>query len=236
MIWGMGRSEPNARPGTGGHGALHRAQGFEQGQVTEIARRAGLHPATFFRHFADKREVLFWGQAAGENCRNSWSAPSPAPPSAAPDRRGRRPPWRQPPRVQERHEHARQRQAIINAHPGRGSATDQARHPRLGDRRRTAPARRQRPGPRASSPEAGIAPLKVRIRTLGQRPRPPRPAEDHPAVTRRPPGRHRGRVTAMRSRLTRPGSAAGPGSQELWLAPSSIAASIRSGRPGCALR
>jgi len=59
---GMGRWEPNAR------GRLERAalelyveRGFEQTTVAEIAARAGLTERTFFRHFADKREVLFWG-------------------------------------------------------------------------------------------------------------------------------------------------------------------------------
>ena len=37
-------------------------QGFEQTTVTQIAERAGLTERTFFRHFADKREVLFDGQ------------------------------------------------------------------------------------------------------------------------------------------------------------------------------
>src|SRR4051812_15767838 len=59
---GMGRWEPNAR------GRLARAalelyieRGFEQTTVTEIAERAGLTQRTFFRHYADKREVLFAG-------------------------------------------------------------------------------------------------------------------------------------------------------------------------------
>jgi AcrR family transcriptional regulator len=58
----MGRWEPNAR------GRLERAalelyaeRGFEQTTVAEIAERAGLTERTFFRHFADKREVLFAG-------------------------------------------------------------------------------------------------------------------------------------------------------------------------------
>ena len=60
----MGRWEPDAR------GRLERAalelygeRGFEQTTVAEIARRAGLTERTFFRHFADKREVLFGGTA-----------------------------------------------------------------------------------------------------------------------------------------------------------------------------
>src|ERR1700737_1833792 len=61
----MGRWEPNAR------GRLEQAapqllieRGVEQTTVAEIARRAGLTERTFFRHFADKREVLFWGAPA----------------------------------------------------------------------------------------------------------------------------------------------------------------------------
>ena len=41
--------------------ALYSERGFEQTTVAEIARRAGLTERTFFRHYADKREVLFWG-------------------------------------------------------------------------------------------------------------------------------------------------------------------------------
>ena len=37
-------------------------RGFEQTTVAEIAERAGLTERTFFRHFADKREVLFGGR------------------------------------------------------------------------------------------------------------------------------------------------------------------------------
>jgi AcrR family transcriptional regulator len=36
--------------------------GFEETTVAQIADRAGLNRATFFRHFADKREVLFGGE------------------------------------------------------------------------------------------------------------------------------------------------------------------------------
>ena len=61
----MSRWEPNAR------GRLEKAalelyseRGFEQATAAEIAARAGLAERTVFRHFADKREVLFGG--AGE--------------------------------------------------------------------------------------------------------------------------------------------------------------------------
>lgn len=42
---------------------LYIEHGFEQTTVAEIATRAGLTERTFFRYFADKREVLFWGSA-----------------------------------------------------------------------------------------------------------------------------------------------------------------------------
>jgi len=58
----MGRWEPDAR-GRLAKAAmeLYGEQGFEQTTVAEIAARAGLTERTFFRHFADKREVLFYG-------------------------------------------------------------------------------------------------------------------------------------------------------------------------------
>jgi AcrR family transcriptional regulator len=43
--------------------ALYVERGFEQVTVAEIAEKAGVTARTFFRHFADKREVLFSGSA-----------------------------------------------------------------------------------------------------------------------------------------------------------------------------
>lgn len=40
---------------------LYSEKGFDATTVAEIAERAGLAERTFFRHFADKREVLFGG-------------------------------------------------------------------------------------------------------------------------------------------------------------------------------
>src|SRR5215471_1708032 len=58
----MGRWEPDARGRLAKAAmALYAEQGFEQTTVAEIAARAGLTERTFFRHFADKREVLFYG-------------------------------------------------------------------------------------------------------------------------------------------------------------------------------
>ncbi len=43
---------------------LFAARGYEHVSVVEIAERAGLTKRTFFRHFADKREILSSGQDA----------------------------------------------------------------------------------------------------------------------------------------------------------------------------
>jgi AcrR family transcriptional regulator len=41
---------------------LFASRGFEQTTAAEIAESVGLTERTFFRHFSDKREVLFYGQ------------------------------------------------------------------------------------------------------------------------------------------------------------------------------
>ncbi|MQY21138.1 TetR family transcriptional regulator [Nocardia macrotermitis] len=61
----MARWEPDGR-GRLAQAALdlYLERGFDQTTVAEIAERAGLTERTFFRHYGDKREVLFGGQEA----------------------------------------------------------------------------------------------------------------------------------------------------------------------------
>jgi AcrR family transcriptional regulator len=110
----MSRWEPNAR------GRLAQAafelfgeRGFEQTTAAEIAARAGLTERTFFRHFADKREVLFWG--SGELQELLVGAVVSAPESAAPIDAISAALAAAAAMFQERREGSRQRQAIIAA-------------------------------------------------------------------------------------------------------------------------
>jgi AcrR family transcriptional regulator len=80
---GMARWEPDAA------GRLREAalqlyvdRGYEQTTVAEIADRAGVTSRTFFRHFADKREVLFAGSNLLE--QRMVDAVASAPPDATP--------------------------------------------------------------------------------------------------------------------------------------------------------
>ncbi|MFD0631473.1 TetR family transcriptional regulator [Catenulispora yoronensis] len=57
-------------------------RGFDQTTVADIAARAGLTERTFFRHFSDKREVLFHGGSHLEEVMTA--AVAAAPPDATP--------------------------------------------------------------------------------------------------------------------------------------------------------
>jgi AcrR family transcriptional regulator len=58
----MGRWEPDSQGRLREAAlALYSERGFDQTTAAEIAARAGVTERTFFRHFSDKREVLFGG-------------------------------------------------------------------------------------------------------------------------------------------------------------------------------
>ncbi len=112
--WNMARWEPDSRGRLEQAAlALYGERGFDNTTVAEIAERAGLTERTFFRHFADKREVLFGGAATLQELLVSTVAG--APDSAAPldaivaalEAAGTV--------LQGRREYARQRQAVITA-------------------------------------------------------------------------------------------------------------------------
>ncbi|GAA2099807.1 TetR/AcrR family transcriptional regulator [Streptomyces albiaxialis] len=111
----MARWEPNAR-GRLEQAALelYRERGFDTTTVKEIAQRAGLTERTFFRHFADKREVLFpHGNPLGENLVAALGAvPETAPPLDAVVSALRKASGL----FEERRELVRHRQAVISAH------------------------------------------------------------------------------------------------------------------------
>lgn len=93
---------------------LFGERGFEQTTVAEIAARAGLTERTFFRHYADKREVLFGGSSgfSGLLVQSVHDAPAGATPidmiAASLATAGAL--------FAARLDHARQRQRIIDAH------------------------------------------------------------------------------------------------------------------------
>ena len=56
---------------------LYRMRGYDQTTTAEIAARAGVTERTFFRHFPDKREVLFDGEATLKTILTSAIADAP---------------------------------------------------------------------------------------------------------------------------------------------------------------
>ena len=94
---------------------LFSEHGYEQTTVAEIAKRAGLTERTFFRHFADKREVLFFGsELLGEAMAGSLErAPAELTPIDA-----IRVALESPAEFfNDRRAHSRRRQAVIDANP-----------------------------------------------------------------------------------------------------------------------
>jgi AcrR family transcriptional regulator len=82
----VGRWTPDA-PGRLAQAAieLYAERGYEKTTVADIAERAGVTERTFFRHYADKREVLFAGSAALQEAVLAAieAAPDDAPPFSA---------------------------------------------------------------------------------------------------------------------------------------------------------
>ena len=75
----MKRSEPEARVRLQQAAVeLFRERGYDRVTAAEIAGRAGVTERTFFRHFADKREVLFDGQAVLMDALTAAIADAPA--------------------------------------------------------------------------------------------------------------------------------------------------------------
>ncbi|MEU3028398.1 TetR family transcriptional regulator [Streptomyces incarnatus] len=110
----MGRWEPNTRERLAKAALdLYGERGFEQTTVAEIARSAGLTERTFFRHYADKREVLFSGAVELEQLLAK--AVADAPPSAAPIEAVAAGLDAMCAVFEERRDFARKRQAVISA-------------------------------------------------------------------------------------------------------------------------
>lgn len=112
----MGRWKPDARNRLEQAALqLYSKRGFQETTVAEIAERAGLTERTFFRYFADKREVLFSGGSALEERLVNAVANAPASLSAldaaglAVEAGAKL--------LEDRRPHARQRQAVIAANP-----------------------------------------------------------------------------------------------------------------------
>jgi AcrR family transcriptional regulator len=112
----MGRWEPDAR------GRMIRAaaelfteRGFDDTTAADIAARAGVTERTFFRHFPDKREVLFAGGERLQGCVNQAIAAAPA--DLSPLEVALAGVVATAPIFNEMREHSVRRSAIIAAHP-----------------------------------------------------------------------------------------------------------------------
>src|SRR5580658_7613192 len=95
--------------------ALFGEHGFENTTVADIAARAGLTERTFFRYFADKREVLFSGSGALQDFLVDSVARAPA--AMSPIDAVARALAETSSFFEQRRDFARQRHALIGAHP-----------------------------------------------------------------------------------------------------------------------
>jgi AcrR family transcriptional regulator len=112
----MGRWEPGARGRlTLAALELYAERGFEQTTVVDIAERAGVTERTFFRYFADKREVLFEGSSALQ--KHVVDAIAAMPPSSPPIDVAGAAMEGAASLLEQRRDYARQRAAVIAANP-----------------------------------------------------------------------------------------------------------------------
>ena len=190
---GMVRWEPNAR-GRLGQAAfeLFTERGFEQVTVAEIAERAGLTERTFFRYFADKREVLFAGAEGFQDLFVSGVAG--APDSAAPIDAVAGALYAAAAMFMAHADGVRRRSAIIAAHPDlrerelvKLATVAAAVADALRRRGVTDPAA-------ALTAEAGLAVFRIAFAALDRRPRRPRPRPAHHRVARRAQARRRRQI------------------------------------------
>ncbi len=93
---------------------LYRERGFDETTVADIAARAGLTERTFFRSFADKREVLFQGSSRLTDLLVGGVVG--APKSATPLEAVTAAFEATAPFFEERRDYARRRQALISGH------------------------------------------------------------------------------------------------------------------------
>ena len=93
---------------------LYLERGYDHTTVAEIAQRAGLTERTFFRHFADKREVLFRGEVLA---RAIVAVLKDVPPSVAPLDAVGTALESQSEFFDQRRPYSKNRQAVIDANP-----------------------------------------------------------------------------------------------------------------------
>jgi AcrR family transcriptional regulator len=137
---------------------LYGERGFDQTTVAEIAARAGLTERTFFRYFADKREVLFSGSGVLEELLVDKVAG--APPATAPIDAVAGALEATAPFFEERRDYAGKRQNLIAAH-AELKERELIKLAALASAIRDALGKRGVPSPAASlAAEAGIAIFK----------------------------------------------------------------------------
>ncbi|WP_375488930.1 TetR family transcriptional regulator [uncultured Jatrophihabitans sp.] len=112
----MSRWEPDAAGRlTKAATALFAEQGYDETTVAQIAEAAGLTKRTFFRYFADKREVLFDGS---HEFRGRWLRGIDAAPASAAPMEAVAGAFDEVARLfEDRHSFARVRAQIISGHP-----------------------------------------------------------------------------------------------------------------------